>query len=152
MSSQVISHQQWSSESSQDASPPASLKSDASGSPHGKREKAKQVIDNLLNKFSRPRRDSTASRKSVERRLSKSRPHSLVAISSERPAPIPITVTSNMDTLSSSPSKRDKILRRFSISSATDSVRSHESERSSSSLMQRVQDAARPDGYDTSEE
>ncbi|KAI0084440.1 hypothetical protein BDY19DRAFT_971129 [Irpex rosettiformis] len=150
MSSQIASHQQWPSESSHEASPPGSVSSE---SRLGKREKAKQVIGNLLNKFQRSRRDSSASRTSVDRRVSKSRPQSLVAISSERPAPIPITVSPNMDTLNSSPSKRGKLFRRFSISSSSDSVRSHESEHSNSgSLMQRVQDAVRPESTTTSDQ
>ena len=144
MSTQISSHQQWPSVSSQESSPPDSLNSGSSDSRLGKREKAKQVIGSLLNRFQRSRRDSSASRTSVERRVvSKSHPQALVAISSERPAPIPITVSPNMDSLSSSPSKRGKLFRRFSISSASDSVRSHES--NSGSLMQRVQDAVLPE-------
>ncbi|KAI0705201.1 hypothetical protein BC835DRAFT_1410081 [Cytidiella melzeri] len=140
----------WSSESSQEVSPPGSIKSDSSGSQRGKREKVKEVIDHFLNKFQRRRRDSSDSRASVERR--KSRPQSLVAISTDRPAPIAVSVVPHMDSYSSSTSKRGKLFRRFSISSASDSIRSEGSECSNSSLMQRVQDAVRPESNTISHE
>jgi hypothetical protein len=137
---------QWSSESSQEVSPPSSLKSGSSlNSRPGTREKVKDAIDNLLNKFGRQRRTSSVSRKGVERPKLKPRAQSLIVLGSERPSPIPITVGSQADSYSSSSSKRGKIFRRFSISSTSDSIRSAESECSNMSLMQRVQDAVRPD-------
>lgn len=117
---------QWPAEPGHETSPPGSIVSASGSGSHRKRERIKEAVEHIFDKFRRPsiHRPSLRNQRArsvdfstetssafLDRRGSK-RPKSLIVTSANRPAPIPVTVTPNMRSVSSMSSSSSHIEKR----------------------------------------